>query len=1024
MPTSKFEFYLKLEKKKSRKRRGGNSRLSPTTSKREKWLSVPCGHNPHAWRVNLALQLDGAGRILGFDLRDFLLRGSALGANQALGAGVRRRRVLERRNLQGAVHVQLREEAPVLLLELGAGELLPVRAEHDGADLDRRALVHVATEHLEVRRGGGVEEAAEHSRRHRRRVHLDVEDVHHARYLAHGQAWLQQILRSVHHLADGPTVERDALDEHVAGRLATEDLLRGRACIHHVLPAHRAALQWLDQHVRDKDLSLDLHRRAPHLQTVLLERGLDHLHRGAGRRRRVAGTVHMDLVHGRLLLNFGHGRQEHHVHAVDQAVLHDLLLDGGDIHVLAAARADDVEREVRALVTLLPAVVDLHAQRPQERPELPHALQVPVLVAILVRDLEAVRRRRPSLPLVNLLQADHFELVLAHLELLEDARLALDLNQLIIHAGLRSHEVHVPSAVQDRHLLLREERSDEVVPDRSEQRDEEGEHHRDRDDLLQCVEDDQASQLQRREEVHAPDLVGLRVGAVLRELGAIPDQEQLEALEELIASHGPDAHEEEHAVEHSHGQELQHLRKHEGQADEQMDAEVGHALLGHARRLLLHLAVTKVLRLVVREGLEVRNGAHGSRMREGQPEEAAHRVHDEAAHEQVQVVRRRLLQVVVLAVNEHRREVLVQVPEDRQADRRDRGEEDSQDRGAVQLKRLLEAHGQNDPGALQPSELRVKLVLLHDVRRLDHIRHAKHLHVRVLPDPGETDAGQDRDRHAEVRDELAQSLGEAVHLPHALQVHSKPEREEREQRRQERAFQRERVEVAEDLLERLDDEDQRDEGRKDLLREPSVHLHHRGAIGDRKDHGEQGRPEPLPDPRREELQIQRVAELVEDHGVSQLRPGGAKDAQGLPGKERVGHPGDRRGQDHLHRAELPARAAVEQATEGDGRRQAGEEEEERGRQHLRPVLRGEGRSPVIQEAWGAALQILTQTTAELPREFQALFGGRGGALALGGRLPTKPGGEARLQLRLLSDLFLAHRAKKEGVMRLGHSSLE
>ena len=49
------------------------------------------------------------------------------------------------------------------------------------------------------------------------------------------------------------------------------------------------------------------------------------------------------------------------VHAVDQAVLHDLLLDGGDIHVLAAARADDVEREVRALVTLLPAIVDLHA---------------------------------------------------------------------------------------------------------------------------------------------------------------------------------------------------------------------------------------------------------------------------------------------------------------------------------------------------------------------------------------------------------------------------------------------------------------------------------------------------------------------------------------------------------------------------------------------------------------------------------------------------------------------------------------
>ena len=52
---------------------------------------------------------------------------------------------------------------------------------------------------------------------------------------------------------------------------------------------------------------------------------------------------------------------------------------------------------------------------------------------------------------------------------------------------------------------------------------------------------------------------------------------------------GPDAHEEEHAVEHCHRQELEHLRKHEGQADKQMDAEVGHALLGHARRLLLHL---------------------------------------------------------------------------------------------------------------------------------------------------------------------------------------------------------------------------------------------------------------------------------------------------------------------------------------------------------------------------------------------------------------------------------------------------
>ena len=41
-----------------------------------------------------------------------------------------------------------RPSARALLPELGAGELLPVRAEYDGADLDRRTLVHVAAEHL------------------------------------------------------------------------------------------------------------------------------------------------------------------------------------------------------------------------------------------------------------------------------------------------------------------------------------------------------------------------------------------------------------------------------------------------------------------------------------------------------------------------------------------------------------------------------------------------------------------------------------------------------------------------------------------------------------------------------------------------------------------------------------------------------------------------------------------------------------------------------------------------------------
>ena len=71
-------------------------------------------------------------------------------------------------------------------------------------------------------------------------------------------------------------------------------------------------------------------------------------------------------------------------------------------------------------------------------------------------------------------------------------------------------------------------------------------------------------------------------------------------------------------------------------------------------------------RLARRERDQVGHRADGG-VGERQPEDRAHRVDEHAADEEVQVVRRRLAQVVVLAVDQQARQVLVEVAEDRES---------------------------------------------------------------------------------------------------------------------------------------------------------------------------------------------------------------------------------------------------------------------------------------------------------------------------------------------------------------------
>mmetsp|Transcript_86681 Transcript_86681/g.271226 ORF Transcript_86681/g.271226 Transcript_86681/m.271226 type:complete len:308 (-) Transcript_86681:980-1903(-) len=101
--------------------------------------------------------------------------------------------------------------------------------------------------------------------------------------------------------------------------------------------------------------------------------------------------------------------------------------------------------------------------------------------------------------------------------------------------------------VEHSQLLLREEVL-QPDPHEDEEGDEEGEGHRRLLDCLQGVEDDQAEELNGGEEVEAPRPEPGDVGQP-RVLARVEDAPEEEALEELVAGNGRDAHVQEDAEE-------------------------------------------------------------------------------------------------------------------------------------------------------------------------------------------------------------------------------------------------------------------------------------------------------------------------------------------------------------------------------------------------------------------------------------------------------------------------------------------
>mmetsp|Transcript_46246 Transcript_46246/g.143107 ORF Transcript_46246/g.143107 Transcript_46246/m.143107 type:complete len:214 (-) Transcript_46246:1102-1743(-) len=206
-------------------------------------------------------------------------------------------------------------------------------------------------------------------------------------------------------------------------------------------------------------------------------------------------------------------------------------------------------------------------------------------------------------------------------------------------------------------LLLRE---DVLQPysHEDEEGDEEGKGHRRLLDRLQGVEDDQAEELDRGEEVEPARPEPRHVGE-LRVFGGVEDPPQEDAVEELVPGDGRDAHVQEDAKEDALRYVSQVLGQEEGEADEHVDAQVRPPLLDDLAGHLLHAASWHAPLLVRREGDEVGDGAHRGRARERQAHDAAHGKDDQPADEEVEVVPDGLFYPTRGAVDEQGREVLV-----------------------------------------------------------------------------------------------------------------------------------------------------------------------------------------------------------------------------------------------------------------------------------------------------------------------------------------------------------------------------
>ena len=94
---------------------------------------------------------------------------------------------------------------------------------------------------------------------------------------------------------------------------------------------------------------------------------------------------------------------------------------------------------------------------------------------------------------------------------------------------------------------------------------------------FQTIEYAKTDYLDQGVQVHPLDRKLLDV-VVLWVPGRVPDEPQLQAVEQVVAGQGCNAHVEEHALQHGSRQELQHRRQEERKPYQHMDQEISSAL--------------------------------------------------------------------------------------------------------------------------------------------------------------------------------------------------------------------------------------------------------------------------------------------------------------------------------------------------------------------------------------------------------------------------------------------------------------
>ena len=341
-----------------------------------------------------------------------------------------------------------------------------------------------------------------------------------------------------------------------------------------------------------------------------------------------------------------------------------------------------------------------------------------------------------------------------------------------------------------------------------------------------------------------------------------------------------------------------------------MDDRVGEALLFHFDQV--RVFTRGVVRAHDRQGVEVRHSVNGRGAHPGQAQQRA-QPDQQAGHEQVQVVARSLLQLVVLLVQDDVGEF--DLHEDQDADQNggdERGENPARAHATVLAHRVHE-----------PASLRRR-------RDAQPIRHCELLRVNTRRWPVDGHHGDDRDEHAEVAEDAPGLLAEEVAVAERAESVRDEERAQHQHRRHERrvgrrlgrqprggggggavvavgvlcAAWRQRVALVfvPDVAERVVDENQRDHTREDLLGKAREVADQEAALQRHDPETDHHHPQADPGPPRQELHAEALRQFERVLLEHQQRPRRADDDHRLARKQRVQGAAQRGRQDHLGHA--------------------------------------------------------------------------------------------------------------------------